>query len=217
LNDKVDWNEAVTEGRAIVARADQDQMRLGELADQVDKAYGENSLAKFGKEIGVAACTLKRRRSVYRAYKGIGAPVPLSQPFSVLQELAVHPQRDKIIVERPQLTKREARDLVRQYHGHSLTLRRTETERWLREVVAIAGKAVGATSFVDQPLSPEAKRELANKIEPSILPGLREGGEALLRLADCLEQLWPKANTAPRAEASAGCTHRRSHERRVQR
>jgi hypothetical protein len=63
-----------------------EQMRLGELADKLEPRYGDRTVAKFAAEIGIAACTLKRCLSVYRAWKGIEAPAPLS--YAVLQELS---------------------------------------------------------------------------------------------------------------------------------
>src|SRR5262249_34897845 len=59
-NQSINYDEAVTEAKQIIAQMDSSRwrMRLGELADKVEKAYGEARLKRFAAEIGIAACTL---------------------------------------------------------------------------------------------------------------------------------------------------------------
>src|SRR5262245_21033514 len=87
------YDKAVAEGRALIKELNGEerriQMRLGELAAGVETEYGGHTLAKFAKAIGVPACTLKRYRSVWKAWDGIEAPGPLS--YSVMRELQDHP------------------------------------------------------------------------------------------------------------------------------
>jgi hypothetical protein len=110
-------------------------------------------VAKFAAEIGIAAFTLKRRLSVYRAWKGIEAPAPLS--FAVLQELQDHPDRAEIVMEKPNLTKREARDIVRQHNGREAE----KSPRWLRRILSLANETVGVEAGT--PMKPEDRRILA--------------------------------------------------------
>ena len=55
----------------MIATADRNDWALAALADKVDTQYGENKLAKFATEIGIARCTIKRRRTTYRNWKDI--------------------------------------------------------------------------------------------------------------------------------------------------
>jgi len=48
------YEAAVEEGKRLVKQRADDRMRLGALADQVTKVYGEATLAKFAKDIGVS-------------------------------------------------------------------------------------------------------------------------------------------------------------------
>jgi hypothetical protein len=190
--DTLIWADAISEGKAIVARAEIDQMRLGELADEVEPKYGSKTLANFAVEIGVAACTLKRRRDVFRAWKEISAPARLS--FSVRQELATHPKRAEIVAEHPDLTKREARALMSELRGNQKPKAPKDSaqdhdKRTLAELVSLATKAIGATEFVNQPLTPEARHDLRESIEPKLLETIRQGGEALVKAADFMQEL----------------------------
>jgi hypothetical protein len=116
----IPYDEGVREGREIVARLGEvergqqrDQQRLGELADKVEKKYGDRTLAKYAKDIGVAPCTLERHRSVYRAWKGIPAPGPVS--YAAMRALQNHPDRAAIVKDNPNLTQSQARAQMRDH------------------------------------------------------------------------------------------------------
>jgi hypothetical protein len=81
-----DYDEAVAEAKQIIAEKDSSRewLRLGELADKLEPRYGEQTLKRFAKDIGIAACTLERHRSVFRAWPK-EAPAPKS--YAVAQEL----------------------------------------------------------------------------------------------------------------------------------
>jgi len=129
--DTIPYDQAVAEGKKILADAERGQWRLGELAHNVEKGYGERKLAKFAEAIGVAPCTLLRYRDVYRAWKDICAPGRKSIsdiPYSVLRELAGHKEREKIIHKDPNITKREAREEVRKFKGTAKEKQQQEQE-----------------------------------------------------------------------------------------
>jgi hypothetical protein len=63
---EITWEDAVAEGKRLIATADRTDWRLAELADQVGTIYGENTLAKFASEIGMSRCAIERRRTTYR-------------------------------------------------------------------------------------------------------------------------------------------------------
>lgn len=165
---------------------------MGELADKVEQKYGDRSRAKFAKEIGVLACTLERYRSVFRAWKGIPAPGPVS--YAVLRELQDHPEREKIVNENPKITKREAQKLRREHEGRpnkkSGDGQLEEAKRWLRRVCSLANE-VKRTAEV--PRDKGVARILREIVDPELLttfvPILREGSTALLSLADHLEHI----------------------------
>jgi hypothetical protein len=192
---KIDYDEAVAEGKQILAGIESSRgrlMRLGELADQVKKDYGGHRLKAFAKDIGIAACTLARCRSVYRAWEGKEAPAPVS--YSVMQELQDHDHRLELVRNNPNMTKREARRIMRRqqkeraqanFASHLLE----EQKRWFRSVVRHAGEALRDASITDGEISPTIRRALREVIEPKVLPTLTEAGEALIRLAAYLEQL----------------------------
>jgi hypothetical protein len=188
----IDYETAIAEGKEIVAEIESSRdrlMRLGELADAVGRGYGEGRLKRFAKEIGIAACKLARCRSVYRAWPK-EAPAPKS--YAVAQELQAHPDRLELIRRNPDMTKREARQIrrrrVRETRSASDHLRE-ETKRWFRNVVRRAGEAVRDASVADAEVSPNLRQATREAVEPMLLPTLREAAEALIKLADFLEQL----------------------------
>jgi hypothetical protein len=116
--DTIDFNfdAAVVEGKQILKQietAERGQLRLGELADGLERVYGDRTLAKYAAELGIAKCTLQRYQNVHRAWKGKVAPGPPLPSYAVLRELQTNPEREQIIRENPKITKREAAALER--------------------------------------------------------------------------------------------------------
>jgi hypothetical protein len=188
----IDYEMAIVEGKKIVAQIESAKdrfMRLGELADAVGTHYGEGSLKSFAKEIGIAACTLARARSVFRAWPK-EAPAPKS--YAVAQELQAHPNRLEIIRRNPDLTKREARQLRRRRDRETRSASdhlREETKRWFRNAVRRADEAIRDAGVANSEVEPELRQAMLEAVEPTLLPTLRDAAEALMRLADYLEQL----------------------------
>lgn len=193
-NQSINYDEAVTEAKQIIAQMDSSRwrMRLGELADKVEKAYGEARLKRFAAEIGIAACTLARCRSVFRAWQAKEAPAPKS--YSVAQELQTHPNRFELVRKNPGMTKREARQHMRRLRKEGAQAsfavhQREELKRWFRAVVRHATEAVRDSQLVDGDVSPALRQSLRENIEPTLLPALRDGRDALIRLVEFLERL----------------------------
>jgi hypothetical protein len=200
--DDITFDVAVTDGKEIVEREGRDQMRLGELADRLETKYGEGTLKKFADAIGVAQCTVKRRRSVWRAWKG--APAPHSISYAVAQELEAHPDRVAIVAENPKLTRAAARRLKQEHKGTAkpktelMDEWQEDTDGWFRDVVRLANKAVDLAKGADeQTMSPELRRRLRQAIEPKLVEEVSAGGEALKKLAEFLQRL---ANETDEAE-----------------
>jgi hypothetical protein len=195
----ISWDDAVAEGKRLVdagkqmtAKADQNDWRLAELADAVGTIYGENKLGQFATEIGIAHCTVKRRRTTYRNWKEIlkGDPgLPFSLSYSVARELEKHPDRGRLIKKNPKMTKRDATALMKAYRSKP----ESETQRWWKDVIVRAGKAMA-----DETVLQGDRQILLKVVEPALLPTLREAGQAWIRLADGLEKLFKE----PASEAS---------------
>ena len=197
-NDRISYDEAVTAGRNIVKTLDREQRRhqlhLGQLADRVEPKYGDRTVAKFAKEIGVAACTLKRYLSVYRAWDGRGIEAPGPVSYAVLRELQDQPKREAIVKENPKITKREAQKLRFEYEGKQQRegkrrkgkfgdCKNEEKKRWLRRVHILANDIFRATAGV------VVTHDMREIVEPELLPDLRESIAAQQSLVDQLEQL----------------------------
>ena len=210
--DTIPYDQAVAEGKKILADAERGQWRLGELAHNVEKGYGERKLAKFAEAIGVAPCTLLRYRDVYRAWKDICAPGRKSIsdiPYSVLRELAGHKEREKIIHKDPNITKREAREEVRKLNGTAKKKQQQEQEnawlrdnrRWFNDLVAVANEASRVAGMVDLD-DAEQLDKLLQAVDPGSLMYVRGGGRMLVNLADRLEALIEEQEVSEPAEVS---------------
>jgi hypothetical protein len=197
--DTIPYDDAVSEGKEILAKiedAERGQLRLGELADRLEPKYGDRTLAKFAKALDIAPCTLKRYLSVYRAWKGIGAPGPQSVSYSVLRELETHPDRAQIIQDRPNLTKREAHDLMRKYEGAAEEKQKQDQEddwlkhsrKWFKDLVALANEVHRAACVADECTS-EQLDNLLQVIDPGSLMYLHGAGRRLFNLANHLAEL----------------------------
>jgi hypothetical protein len=192
----IDYDTALAEGKQLVAKLDAalaGKMRLGELADEIGRGYGDDRLRHFAKEIGIAACTLARCRSVFRAWKG--APAPKS--FAVAQELQAHPNRVQIIERDPDISKRKARQFRRRLDRENRLAPdhlREETKRWFRAVIQRAGETIRSAHVADGVVEPGLRQLTREVVEPRLLPTLRDAAEALVRLAEYLENLTQEAD-----------------------
>jgi hypothetical protein len=65
------YRAAVAEVKEILARQDSDWRRIGERVAEVEKAYGENRFGQLAKDVGLAACTLRRYCQVAKRAKEI--------------------------------------------------------------------------------------------------------------------------------------------------
>jgi hypothetical protein len=202
----ISWEDAVAEGKRVVtekkrlvteadtmtAKADQYGWRLGELADAVGTQYGEKSLAKFATAIGVAPCTVKRHRTTYRHWKKfLSKSAPGRFLYSVARELESHPDKERLITDKPNMTKREAAALMKAYRNKP----ETEMKRWWKDLIVRVFKAqadgdilkVDGKNFLNTD-----RQNLLRVVNPLLLSDLRDAGQVWIRLADALEKLFPK-------------------------
>lgn len=204
ITPEISWEDLVAEGKRLVvegkqmiatadqmtATADRNDWRLAELADQVETTYGAKDLVKFAVEIGIAPCTIKRRRTAYRTWKEDlkGDPGLLSSlSYSVARALETHPERARLVKDNPGMSKRQATD-----HMKALRAKlESEMERWWKDMILRLGKAAK-----DETRLGEDRQILLAVVKQPVLSSLREAGQAWIRLADGLEKLFEPANEA---------------------
>jgi hypothetical protein len=112
----ISWDEAVEEGKRLIKDLETNQMRIGEIADRLEPKYGESTLARYAQIMETNVNTLQNYRSVYRTWHE--DPKVKSFPkFSVAKALVKHPERAKIVEERPDITEREAKEETKKLKG----------------------------------------------------------------------------------------------------
>ena len=203
--DVITFDAAVAELKQIAAQADSNAWRVAQIAYHVKPEYGDKTLAKLAKAIGgyIAACTLERRRTVVRFWKEIPASPPES--FAVAQELAGlkdYPERAvQIITDKPNITSSEARKAVREWKKQQQQPQQADpnsrleaNKEWFRKAVAHATEAYRDGQIVKDQLDPERREILRQAIQPNLLSVLRDGGKALIDLADYLQRLLDEAS-----------------------
>jgi hypothetical protein len=200
--------KAVAEGKLLVKALQSNEMKLGELADRLQPRYGDKTLARFAKEIGLPVATLNRCRSVYRAWKGIEEPAPNN--FGVKQALQGHPLRAEIVKNNPNLTRREARTFMQDYkkaHGQDEDWEVIESRRWWAQREQDALVLVKNGRPAQKHLDPAILRQALDNPD-QLLATLRAGGNASLALADMVEQALapPTPPPPPMFDAGGGKT-----------
>jgi hypothetical protein len=68
MKQQISWEELISVGLELREGKDQSQWRLGDLALQVEKSYGVDSLAKFAIEININKNSLSQYRRVSKAF-----------------------------------------------------------------------------------------------------------------------------------------------------
>jgi hypothetical protein len=190
----IPYDEAVTEGKDIIKKMDGEQrrhqMRLGELAERVERINGDRTVAKFAKAIGIASCTLHRYLAVYRKWDGDGKVAPGPVSYAVLRELADLDDRLELVTDKPAMTKREAQELRRAREGKPKKRKAVgdwkaaENKHWLRVICRFASEHGHTAEEVmqDEKLLC-ALREVA---EPDVVAALAADLKVLLELSEAL-------------------------------
>jgi hypothetical protein len=182
----------VAEAKQIDQAADKGQMRLAQIAAQVETKYGEGSLKQFAQDTGIALCSLQRRRSVWRAWVDIKAAPP--KLYSVAQELQAHPERARIVKEEPDITSSRARKLMREYKEQQRPQKANNgggwtvegTKRWFNDLVTRASAAIE-----DGPALDKVEDEILKQaIEPTMLGTVHQGIDAWIKVLNRLRPLF---------------------------
>lgn len=197
------YAQDVAEAKEIVAGHDQSHTRmmwrLGELAHRVETHYRKKTLANFAKDVGVTACRLERARSVYTAWKDISAAPPILL-WSVMRELQANPDRAAIVQQKPNITTREARKLMKAHNNRSEekggprapsalspdAWKLAEARDWFGKLIDRARQAEEDESVVAPRVDRAILRQAA---EPGLLERLNQAAMSWLKLASFLEQL----------------------------
>ena len=229
--ENINFHKAVIEGKEILAKieeAKRGQLRLGELADQLETQYGERTLAKFAKELDIAPCTLARYRDVYRDWDGAGIRTPGRVSYAVLRELAPHaskPECQEAIRANPNITERTAQDLKRKLDSAGKEKAQEtkeaadaaealrETKKWFGDLVIDANKIRGLADVTEHCTTDEQWCRLLDNVERQQLADIRRTGNTLVRLADQLEYLSDKQVTEDFASHLAQWRQERERER----
>ena len=192
--DVINFDAAVAEGKQIVAAGESNAWRLAEIAYQVEPRYGDKTLTKLAKAIGgIAACTLERRRYVYRKWK---EEIPAAPPesFAVAQELSPYPElAAQIIKAKPSVTSREARKRVQEWKERKQqadpNFAYEQMKKRFDDLLTRTSKVVADAGFIN---SLDAKeRQLLKKAitMPSVLDELLEGERAFKTMYEALKRL----------------------------
>jgi hypothetical protein len=99
-------------GKRLVANISKNQWQLGELADGIEKKYGDSTLEDFAEAIGIHPSTLNNCRHVWRRWKN---STVRPQNYAVAKALASYKDKDWYIENWPHATEREAREDVRRW------------------------------------------------------------------------------------------------------
>jgi hypothetical protein len=110
----ISWDDAVKEGMQLVQRIEQSQMRLGQIADELEPKYGDSTLTRYAQEMKINANTLQNYRSVYRTWHEDPRAKEFPK-FSVAKALVRHPDRAKIVAADPNITERQAIEKTKQF------------------------------------------------------------------------------------------------------
>jgi hypothetical protein len=125
------------------------------------------------------------------------APGPNLVPsYAVLRELAKHPERQQLIAEYPELTKREARDRMHKHNGTAKEAKETAQEsqwlkhyrKWFKDLVALTNDVTRAADIPNQCTETQLV-SLLQVVDPKALTYLWRSGRVLFNLANQLAEL----------------------------
>jgi hypothetical protein len=139
----------------------------------------------------------------------------------VLRELQTHPDREQIIQQNPNITKRAAHDLKRKQERAAKEKHEEEEEddwrkhnrRWFKELYT-NGQIVSRMIRLMDDLTPEKQRDLLQVIDKEMLMSLGGLGRRLVKFVDQFgalieeaEQAEPEEVSAPKRVHSAATVH----------
>jgi hypothetical protein len=210
--DEAEYLAAVKEGKAICATVSGKQWALGDLTAQVAKAYGENRLEQFAVDINFdgETSTLSRYRSVCLAFPKTGGRPRF---FASAQILQGRDDRFQIVTANPNISVREARELMREEQGTPTQAEQSAEnkdddnvnsgekgakaegakktrEEWSKDLssfysdgLEVANKVIAMKNSIQQ-CTPEKKASLKKGVTPVWAEKIEQGGEAWAWIRD---------------------------------
>lgn len=135
----ISWDDAIAEGAQLVRNMEQSQMRLGQIADELEPKYGDATLARYAQEMKINANTLQNYRSVYRTWHEDPRAKEFPK-FSVAKALVRHPDRAKIVAADPDITERQAIEKTKQFKEQQAKYERYPIETMHKMTLKIVTK-----------------------------------------------------------------------------
>jgi hypothetical protein len=141
----ISWDEAVEESLRLSKDLEVSQMRFGEIAYRLEPKYGESTLVRYAQLMKMKINTLQNCRSVYRTWHE-DLKVKNLPKFSIAKALVKHPERAKIVEERPNITEREAKEETKKLKGEQ-----ARYEQYTKQAMHVLTKRIVTrlNSFLD--------------------------------------------------------------------
>jgi hypothetical protein len=111
--DTIPYDAAVTEVRDLFTRAERDLWRIAEIVAHLEPKHGEGTLKQFAKDIDRKYRIVYDYRATYLAWANCKRLQTL--PLTVALQLNDHPDKERIVLEKPNLSFREAQKIMEQY------------------------------------------------------------------------------------------------------
>jgi hypothetical protein len=113
MTNAIKYEAAVDELKTLRDGTDSNIWRMAEIAMAVEPKYGEETLQRLATDVGLAYTTLRHYRTTVDAWPECG----VRPPFSVAYILNSHDDRLALIKKKPDMTKREAKKIMRELRG----------------------------------------------------------------------------------------------------
>jgi hypothetical protein len=113
MTHEIDFDEAVSQAKVIAQDKNENYLALGQLGATVKPVYKAKTLSKLANEAGINYASPRSYTATWKASsdaKFVGRPT-----YSLLKTLINHPDRVKIISDKPDMKVSEARKLMREY------------------------------------------------------------------------------------------------------
>jgi hypothetical protein len=204
----IEYEDAVIQGKAIVARLDAEWWALCEVLARTKPKYGKQTVKRFFEDIGFPGG--ERRFNVYGAWRDILPELrplgPESVPYTVLRVLQSHPDRAELLKSEPTMKKERAVKIMKAYGDKTKATnwRRNRIEKPIKEIADVASRAKHLElQLIQEPGDYQLLLDIVRPRRNLLAAHFRAGGEALLRSAALVENLEQHITDADRQRAAA--------------
>jgi hypothetical protein len=178
------YQELVRQGKIAMQDESNAQWRLGELADKaINPQYGDRTLEKYAKDIGINPGTLINYRSTYRAWAGQKHRPGVFCVARALNPIAnKDPDRvQKLISLDPNITEDEASDETKAFKQE---LKRAKEKEKAEKEKAKKSKANGKDKDPEPPPPPPRRRSKVPKYVAELDKMLKDNGTLQLNISN---------------------------------